>query len=55
VPVHMTQAHMRSVLRTSEGTLESADGVFATPDGDTFPKDAGLSRFYRLHTLRCTE
>ena len=44
---------MRSVLRTSEGTLEAADGVFATPDGDAFPKDVGLSRFYRLRTLRC--
>ena len=43
---------MRSVLRSSEGTLEAADGVFATPDGDAFPKDVGLSRFYRLSTLR---
>ena len=46
------QVHMRSVLRTSEGTLEDADGVFATPDGDACPKDVSLARFYHLQSLR---
>ena len=47
------QMYMRSVLRSSEGTLDAADGVFASPDGDAVPKDVGLARFYRLRSLRC--
>jgi hypothetical protein len=45
---------MRSVLRLSEGTLEAADGVFASPDGSAVLKDVGLARFYRLRSLRCS-
>ena len=47
------QMYMRSVLRSSEATLEAADGVFASPEGSAVPKDVGLARFYRLRSLRC--